>query len=234
MEKFKGKFKGKNSDLIKAFIDVMGVRENYEVWAPYQYRGVLGFIDLVVEEDTKVSIFKFIRDASNLEEAVKNLKLEKKVYPKSRNVEKKIQSLLVAADNDKNRELIISLDPLLREQSFEILLLNKDEESVESYFESKYSIRQLFKSENLRLEEDALEELTKRENHTKITEAILGLEDSPDTVNRKFVRKVASYLRRNDQVPDSVDSLERQKSRGRGSYRTRPDDVNVKETEQSW
>lgn len=234
MEKFKGKFKGKNSDLIKTFIDAMEIRDNYEVWVPYQYRGVLGFIDLVTEENSRISLFKFLSDASDLEKAVKNLKLEKEVYPKSRGVEKNIKSYLVVEDTDSNRKSIISLDPLLKEQSFEILLLNRDENSVESYFESKYSIRQLFKSENLHLEDDGLDELIKRENHGEITRAILEIDDPPKSVDRKFIRKVASYLKRNDQIPDSVDSLEKQNERTRESYRTRPDDVSVKETEQSY
>lgn len=234
MQKFKDKFKGKNSDLIKSFLEIMGVRENYEVWAPYQYRGVLGFVDLVVKDKSKISIFKFVRDASKLEEAIKNLKLEREVYPKSEGTDKTMESFLVVADSDSNRESILSLDPLLKEQYFEILILNKEDESIESYFESKYSIRQLLKSEDIRIDDEGLEELISRENHREITRAILKMDDPPESVDKEFIRKIANYIKINEKVPDSVDLLESQEERSRESYRAQPDDVNMHETEQSW
>ena len=208
MQNIQKKFREKNSDLIKAFLELKGHPDNYEVWAPYAHRGIVGFIDLVIESRKEISVFKFTRDAKDIEEDVKGLKLETSVYPKSRNIDsKEIRPYLVVSDSRKNRDRILTNHRLLEDQPFEILMLNEERGQIEEIFGLKYSIPRLFQSEGLRLEEGALGEIISRPDHEDIEEAILNLDNPPESIDKEIINKVDRYLKRNETPPEDVSVL---------------------------
>lgn len=204
----------KNTELIRTFIDMQDIRDNYEVWAPYFYHGVIGFADLVVETRSDISLFKFRRKAEKLEESVKSLKLENKFLPKARNAgSKRVHSYLVFADKEKNRQLILSQFQLLENQPFEILLLDRKRNRVESLFEMREIIPRLFQTRDMRLEEEALDDLVKKPNCAEIERAILNLDDSPDMVTSELVEQVDGYMKRYDEPPGGLEAIEESQER---------------------
>ncbi|KXA99349.1 hypothetical protein AKJ41_05580 [candidate division MSBL1 archaeon SCGC-AAA259O05] len=199
----------KNTEMIRAFIDIQELRDNYEVWAPYFRRGVIGFADLVVENRSSISLFKFRHDAENLEKHVKSLKLENKFLPETRNARSKtVHPYLVLEDKEKNRKSILSQLKLLENQPFEILLLDRERSRVESPFELREIIPRLFRARGMRLEEKALDDLIEKQNCAEIERAILNLDDSPDTVTSELVEQVAGYMKRNDEPPEDLEAIE--------------------------
>ncbi len=235
MKKIKDKSRDKNSDLIRSFLKLKGHPENYEVWAPYIHRGLVGFIDLIIKNNSEISIFKFTRDSKDIEKDVKNLKLESSVYPKSQNTEtKNIKSYLVIGDNRKNRQKIITNSRLLEGQTFEVLLLNEGKEEIEKIFELKYSIPRIFQSENLRLEDEALEELISRPNHKEIEKAIINLENPPEKIDKQIIEKMARYLKRNETPPEDFTDFQRSvEEREPESFQSQRRERDIKEPHQS-
>ena len=211
-----------NEDLIRSFIDLLGLREDYEVWVPYNYRGILGFIDLVIDKEGDLSLFKFVHDAQSLEEAVKSLKLETAIYPKSRNTDSDdIDSYLIIEDSKKNRRITLSQERLLDNQPFEILLLDKNKKHIEAIYELKYTIPRQFKAKDITLSEKALDSLIEKPNHTEVEEAILNLDNPPKSVSEDFVRKTHTYVKRNDELPENLSSLKKEtEGQEEPSYRT--------------
>lgn len=235
MRRLKEKFKNKNSDLIKSFLQLQGHPENYEVWAPYVYHGIIGFVDLVIESRSEISLFKFARDSKSIEEDVKGLKLESSIYPKSRSVASKdVNSYLVIADNRKNRKMVLSQKRLLEEQPLEILFLNEEEGRIESIFELRYDTPRLFQAESLRIEDKALNDLISRPDHSRIERALLNLEDSPEVITKGLVQKTSRYLKRNDESPDDISSLKgTSRNRRAKSYETGAEKNGMKEAKQA-
>lgn len=210
MRKLQKKFKKENSDLIKSFIRLQDQPENYEVWVPYFHHGIVGFIDLVIENESEISLFKFVEDAKKIEKAVKSLKLESTVYPKSRDISsKEMHTYLVIEDGDKNRSSVLSQDDILQDQPFEILFINREKESIESIFELKDNLPRLFQTRNIRLEEDALDALVTNPNHSRVERAILNLDDPPEVITKRFVKKIQRYMRKNNRPPKDLDTLKK-------------------------
>ncbi|KXB07105.1 hypothetical protein AKJ51_01990 [candidate division MSBL1 archaeon SCGC-AAA382A20] len=211
MRRIQKKLKEGNSDLIETFIEVQGRPENYEVWVPYSYHGIIGFIDLVVEGGTDISLFKFSKSAKNIEKLVKNFKLEIKIYPKSRNeLSKNINSYLVFEDSKKNRKSIFSQEKLLEKQPFDIMFLNMEQEQIESLSELRDSLPRLFQTKKIRLEDEAIQELVTNPSHDQIESAILNLEDPPEVITKKFVRKTERYIERNNEFPHKTANLRKE------------------------
>ncbi len=235
MQNIQNKFKEKNSDLIKNFLELKGYPENYEVWAPYAHRGLVGFVDLIIKNRNEISLFKFTRDSKNIEKDVKSLKLESSVYPKSRNIDsKQIKSYLVVSDSRKNRNRILNSYRLLEDQPFGVLMLNKEKEKIEQIFDLKYSVPRVFQSEDLRLKDEALVEVISRPNHEEIEEAIFNLENPPEVIDKEIVKRVDSYLKKNESPPEDVSVLWGSVEEDRKPYaRTNPRKTDVKEPQSS-
>ncbi|KXB04791.1 hypothetical protein AKJ50_02015 [candidate division MSBL1 archaeon SCGC-AAA382A13] len=234
MRRLQKKLKEENSDLIESFINLQDNADDYEIWVPYFYHGIVGFIDLVVEGGSEISLFKFTRNTKKIEKVVKSLKLEKSVYPKSRNVtsKKNIQSYLVIEDGRKNRKSILSQEELLRKQPFEILFLDKGRNRIESIFELRDSLPRLFQTRNIRLNDEALEELITNPNHLRVERAILNLEDPPDEITGELVKKTERYIKRNDEPPENTESLTNSNKHRTESYGTRTNS-DIKKAKQS-
>lgn len=229
MRSVKRKLKRENSDLIVSFLELWGFQENYEVWAPYHYQGILGFVDLVIEGKSEISLFKFARDTSNLEEDVKSLKLESQVFPKSRDSSpREVRSYLVLADSEENRRSIISSKKLLERQSFEILLLDQREKRLESIFELRYSVPRIFQTEGIDLEDEALDELICKPNHEELERALLDLDDPPHTITKDLVEEVDLYFKKNEQPPRDISSIRGPTQEGKTSYGAKPTSGNIR------
>ncbi len=208
MRKLQKKLKKENSGLIKSFIQLQDQPENYEVWVPYFHHGIVGFIDLVIENESEVSLFKFIKDGKKIEKAVKSLKLECSVFPESRSITSKdIHAYLVIEDGEKNRKSVLSQEKLLQDQPFEILFLNRDKGSIESIFELRDNLPRLFQTKGIRLDEKALDALITNPNHSRVERAILNLENLPEVITKRFVKKIQRYMRKNNRPPKDVDTL---------------------------
>lgn len=222
-----------NSDLVKSFIGIQDLQECYEVWVPYSHRGITGFVDLVLETGNGVSIFKFLKKAKKLEQAVRTLKLESLFYPKSQGLEEdEIQSYLVIKDNRRNRKAVFYQYTLLGNQPFEILFLDPTEEKIESVDEMKENIPKLFQTQKIRLEKDALKELISKPNHEEIERAILDCESSPDIVTEDLVKNMNKYLKRNETPPKDLTSLEKDTEKGQtGQINESCEDNGVKDSE---
>lgn len=235
MRKLQKKMEQKNSDLIKSFISIQDHPENYEVWVPYFHRGIVGFIDLIIDSGSEISIFKFAEKAKEIEKVVKSLKLESSVYPKSRNITSKdINPYLVIKDGEKNRKTILSQETLLSKQPFDLLFIDKERRRVESIFELRDSLPRLFQTRNIRLDDDALDYLITKPNHSRIESAIVGLEDPPDIITKEFLQKIERYLRKNEEPPEDTDSLREYLSKRRTeTYRTGSEESSVKKAKQS-
>ncbi|KXB03956.1 hypothetical protein AKJ48_03565 [candidate division MSBL1 archaeon SCGC-AAA261O19] len=108
----------------------------------------------------------------------------------------------------RNFTLSISQIRLLEKQPFEILLLDMEVDNVESLFELRKIIPRLFQTKDMRLEEEALDDLTRRPNCAKIVRAILNLGDSPDTVTDELVERVAEYMKMEDEPPENLKEIE--------------------------
>ncbi len=228
------KLKQGNSDLIKSFIEIQEDPENYEPWVPYSHQGIVGFIDLVIERPSEISLFKFSREAEKIEKIIKNFKLEIIVYPKSRNMaSKEIKSYLVFEDSKKNRRKVLSQEKLLKKQPFDIMFLDKDRGRIESIFELRDSLPRLFQTRKIRLEPRALQELFTNPNHDQISRALINLEDPPDKITRKLVRKTERYIERNDEFPNRTENLEREEKESRsGSYGRTARENDIKKAKQ--
>lgn len=198
----------RNSDMIMAYLEIEEIQDNYEVWAPYCYRGIMGFVDLVVETDSELSLFKFRKSASDMSEAIKGLKLEQKFFLLDRGSQSKtVRSYLVIADDERNRGLVLSKKKLLEGQPCEILFLNEKKERVESLFTLMEMVPRLFRAKGMRLEEGTLNEIMRRPNHEEVREAIMSLKDRPEVVTKKLVNRVVGYVREHGQPPEEVSSL---------------------------
>lgn len=219
MRKFKEDIKGKNSDLIKSFIELKNFRKDYEAWVPYIHHGIAGFIDLVIESKSEISIFKFVEKAKKIERAVKSLKLESTIYPKTREISsKKVKSYLILLDNRKNRKAVISQYSLLGNQPFKILFLDRENERIESISELKDTLPRLFKTKNMRLDDGALKKLISKPNHHEIEEAILKCGDSLNLITVDLIEKIDNYLKRNEEIPEDFISVGNSGKRGEESY----------------
>lgn len=224
-----------NSDLIKSFIELQDNPENYEAWVPYSHHGIVGFIDLVIERGSEISLFKFARNAKKLEKLIKNFKLEIIVYPKSSNItSKEISSYLVFEDSKKNRKKVLSHEKLLKQQPFDIMFLDEDKGRMESIFELRESLPRLFQTRKIRLDDEALDELITNPMHDKIERALINLEDPPEEISRKLVRKTERYIERNDEFPNKTENLEKGTGETRTkSYGRRSRESDVKKAKQS-
>jgi len=234
MKKIQKKLKKNNSELIESFIDLQDQSENYEIWVPYFHQGIVGFIDLVIKNENETSLFKFIKKTKNIEEAIKSLKLEHSVYPKSQSVPSKtLTSYLVIEDREKNRKDILSRKKLIENQPFELLFLDKKRKRIESIFELRDNLPRLFQTENIRLEESALDALAINPNHSQIERGILNLEDPPKIITKRFVRKMQRYLKLNKKPPKNVEKLKQPKSKQDPPYPTSPSQDDLKNTQKS-
>lgn len=208
MKNLKGQNEEQNSDLIKTFINTHDLHEGYAVWVPYSYRGITGFVDLVLDSENGASIFKFVKDAKKLEQAAKSLKLEGLFYPKFQGMgEDEVDTYLVIKDNSRNRKGVFYQYTLLGNQTFEILFLNHTEEKIESVTEMKKNIPKLFQTRKMKLENDALRKLISKPNHEKVERAILDCENLPDVVSEDLVDSMDKYLKRNETPPKDLTSL---------------------------
>ena len=184
-----------NKGLIETFLEVKGKRDGYEVWKPYFNKGMAGFIDLVVEDKNRISLYKFERDASSIGKIVKQLKLETRFFKKSKESSiQKINSFLVFSDTEKNRKNVLTDKKLLDNQPFEILILNEGTGRIESLLELEYSIPRLFKSEGLELEDDALDYLLVKPDHDKIEDKVLDSKDHPEKITREYLEGFDIYF----------------------------------------
>ncbi|KXA93139.1 hypothetical protein AKJ66_02725 [candidate division MSBL1 archaeon SCGC-AAA259E22] len=235
MRGIKKKIEKGNSELIRSFINLKDNAENYEVWVPYSYHGILGFIDLIIEKGSEISIFKFARDAKNIEKIVKNFKLEITVYPKTRETSSKnIGSYLVFEDSKQNRRKVLSEKKLLEKQPFEIMFLNEEKNRIESIFKLRDSLPRLFQTRKIRLNEEALQELITNPNHNQIERAILNLEDPPETITRELVRETERYIERKDEFPSNTETLKKEIGNARTqSYQGRTREGDMKKAKQS-
>lgn len=235
MKKLKKKMNKENSDLIESFIQLQDHPENYEVWVPYFHQGIVGFIDLVIENENEISLFKFSKKANNLEEDIKALKLEKSVFPKSRAITSKtIHSYLVLKDSEKNRETVLSKEDLIENQPLDLLFLDKGRKRIESVFELKDNIPRLFQTEDIRLEKNALKALSTNPNHSEIERAILELEDPPKAITKRFVRKIQRYMKLNKQPPKNVEKLEESRvNQSKETYQPNSEKTDLKNTQKS-
>ncbi len=197
-----------NSTLIKEFVKTQNLQDNYEVWVPFTYRGITGFVDLVIENDSSLSIFKFTKKAKKLKGVAKSLKLETLVYPKSRDKDfDEIQSYLVIADNRRNRKAVFYQYSLLGSQPFDIIFLDKGDGSIESISEMTENIPRLFQTQKMDLEKEALRNLISKPNHEEIERAILDSGDAPEIITGEMVKKVNNYLKKNDEPPENLVNL---------------------------
>lgn len=235
LRKLQKKFKKENSDLIKSFISLQDQPENYEVWVPYHHHGIVGFIDLVVKSESEISLFKFIKNAKKIEKAVKSLKLERTVFPKSRNItSKEIHTYLVVGDGEKNRKSVLSQERILQDQPFDILFLDRERGRVESIFELRDNLPRLFQTKNSRLEESALDALITNPDHSQVESAILKLDDPPEVITRRFIKKIQRYLRKNNRPPKDIDTLrEATEKRKHESYTASSGERDVKSPQKS-
>ncbi len=228
MRKLKGNTRAKNSGLIKSFIELKDFREDYEVWVPYIHRGIVGFIDLVIESEDEISIFKFVDEAKKIEDSVKGLKLESAIYPKTRDASSKnIESYLVISDNRKNRKTVLSKYSILGNQPFEILFLNEEEGYVESISELKDMLPRLFQTQEMKLDDGALKRLISKPNHSKIERAILNVEGSPKRITEELIEKMDRYVKRNDKLPEEFTSIENPTEGKKESYQGRAEKSSV-------
>ncbi len=210
MKNLRGKNEEENSDLIKTFINIQDLQESYEVWVPYSYRGITGFVDLVLDSENGVSIFKFVKNAKKLEQAAKSLKLEGLFYPKSQGLEEdEVDTYLVIKDNRRNRKAVFYQYTLLGNQPFEILFLNTTKETVESVAEMRENIPKLFQTKKMDLKKDALKKLISKPNHEEIERAILECKNPPYEVTEELVKSMDKYLKRNEKPPEDLTLLEK-------------------------
>ncbi len=216
LRNLKANYEEENSDLVKSFIKIQDLQECYEVWAPYSYRGITGFVDLIIETGNGISIFKFLKNAKKLEQTVRSLKLEGMFYPKSQGLEEdNVDTYLVIQDNRRNRKAVFYQYTLLGNQPFEILFINATEETIESVAEMKENIPKLFQTRKKSLEKDALRKLISKPNHEKVERAILGCENSPEVVTEELVERMDKYLKRNETAPEDLTSLEKDFDKGK-------------------
>ncbi len=209
MQALRRKSRKKNKNLIKAFVECLKFEGNYEVWSPYYYHGVLGFIDLVVENPSNVAIFDFWRDSEKIEDAVKQIKIETKFYSKERDLESEnLNPYIVFEDNKDNRKTLMEEEKLIKEQPFSVILFNPEEGSIETPFGLRKTIKRLFHVKNIHPDEEALDYLVEIPDHEKIEEAVMNIENPPKIINKDFIGKVALYLKRNNEPPKSTSSLE--------------------------
>lgn len=228
MRKLKGNARAKNSGLIKSFIELKDFREDYEVWVPYIHRGIVGFIDLVIESNEEISIFKFVDEAKKIENSVKSLKLERAIYPKARDASSKnIESYLVLSDSRKNRKIVLSKYSLLGNQPFEILFLNQEEGYVESISELKDMLPRIFQTKDMELDDGALKRLISKPNHTKIERAILNCDGSPKKITEDLIEKTDRYVKRNDKLPEEFTSIENPVEEKNESYQGRAENGSI-------
>lgn len=234
MKKIQKKLKENNSELIESFIELQDQSENYEIWVPYFHQGIVGFIDLVIKNENETSLFKFIKKTKNIEEAIKSLKLEQSVYPKSQSTHSKtIHSYLVIEDREKNRKDILTREKLVKNQPFELLFLDRERKRIESIFELRDNLPRLFQTKNIRLEESALDTLTINPNHSEIERGLLNLEDPPQVITKRFVRKMQRYLKLNKKPPKNVEKLKQSKRNQKETYPTNTSKDDLKNTHRS-
>ncbi len=234
MKKIQKKLKKNNSELIESFIELQDQSENYEIWVPYFHQGIVGFIDLVIKNENETSLFKFIKKTKNIEEAIKSLKLEQSVYPKSQSTHSKtIHSYLVIEDREKNRKDILTREKLVKNQPFELLFLDRERKRIESIFELRDNLPRLFQTKNIRLEESALDALTINPNHSEIERGLLNLEDPPQVITKRFVRKMQRYLKLNKKPPKNVEKLKQSKRDQKETYPTNTSKDDLKNTHRS-
>ena len=71
----------------------------------------------------------------------------------------------------------------------------------------------LFQTRGVELETSALNCLIEKPNHEEIEEAILNLEDLPETIDRRFVEKVERYVQVKGIPPEGTSTLELKRRR---------------------
>lgn len=184
----------------------MELKDNYEVWAPCKYRGMIVFIDLLVENGSRISLFEFSDRVKNIERSAKLVKLKTEIFSQEKSPESRsIRPYLVLKEGKKNRKTILQQKSLLEGQPFEVLFLGDGK--VESFFREKERISGLFRAKNAKLREEALHELMVRPNHAQIEAAISHLDNLPDKVGSRFIEQIDKYIKRNGAPPRTVSSL---------------------------
>ncbi|KXA95063.1 hypothetical protein AKJ36_01610 [candidate division MSBL1 archaeon SCGC-AAA259I07] len=184
----------------------MGLKDGYEAWVPYAHRGLVGFVDLVVDKNGRKFLFEFLSGVKNMEKAVKNTKLKAKIYKKAESASGSIDSYLVLKDREPNRKAVVQNEEMLKTQPFGILFF--DGERTVSYSGTKERVPRVFQTRGVELETSALNYLIGKPNHEKMEEAILNLEDLPETIDRDFVEKVERYIQVKGMPPEGASALE--------------------------
>lgn len=203
--------KRENIALIRSFIDNSEFGSDYEVWAPYIYRGLVGFVDLVVRRKKRTFLLEFLTGVEEMERTVKSIKLKTKIFKEKRGTTQSINAHMVLEDKKANREAVIQNGALLEHQPFGILFF--DGERTVSYSGTKERVPRLFQTRGVELEKDALEYLIGEPNHEEIERAVLNLEDPPETIDRKFVERVKRYIQVKGVPSEGTSSLVLKRSR---------------------
>lgn len=194
-----------NAEMIRAFLENSGVGSDYEVWAPYIYHGLIGFVDLVLIRKERTFLFEFLPKVKEMEKAVKNTKLKAKIFRKKKEVTKTVDSYMVLEDKEENRKVVVQNDSMLENQPFGILFF--DGEKTVSYSGTKRRVPRLFQTRGVELERSALAYLIEKPNHEEIEEAILNLTELPETIDREFVKGVERYVKVKGVPPKDTSSL---------------------------
>lgn len=194
-----------NSSLIKSFVGEMELGSHSQVWEPITYRGLIMFADLVVGGEEKTLLFEFLSKIEGIEKAVKKTKLKAKVFREKKDETESIDPYMVLEDTEKNRGIVIQNEPMLENQPFGILFF--DGEKTVSYSETKKRVPRLFQTRGVELERSALAYLIKKPNHDEIEEALLNLNDLPETIDREFVKQVERYIKVKGIPPEGASTL---------------------------
>ncbi|KXA89904.1 hypothetical protein AKJ61_01835 [candidate division MSBL1 archaeon SCGC-AAA259B11] len=118
------KRKKEDKGLIKSFIAFSELKDNYEVWTPCKCRGMIVFIDLLVENGSRISLFEFSDRVKNIERSAKMVKLKTEILSQEKSPKSRpIRSYLVLKEGKKNRKTVLQQEPLLEGQPFEVLFL---------------------------------------------------------------------------------------------------------------
>lgn len=202
----------KNTGMIRSFIEEMNLESNYETWVPYLHRGLVGFADLIVNRGGKKFLFEFVPEVKELEKIVKNTKLKEKIFREAKNETESLGSYIVLHDSESNRGAIIRNERLLETQPFGLLFF--DGERTVSYSGTKERVPRIFQTKGVELETSALNYLMGKPNHEEIEEAILNLENLPETVDKNFVERVERYIHVKGIPSEGTSSLTLSRSEG--------------------
>lgn len=205
--------KDDSSELIKSFIKALEKNKNlsegdYEVWEPFFYRGILGFVDLIIENEEGIGIFSFVREFRNVSDIIKEIKIQRKFIGEERGKSSSdVEANLVIEDISANIENMLENEKLLLGSNINILIISCDKDEIKSLNLEKERIKGLFRSKNIRVKEENVEKIIKLPaDSERIAEGVINLKKKNDLekLSHENLSDISSYVSENKSLPESL------------------------------